>query len=262
MAKGRRLKSAYRLTTRRKAALRKAQLISARKRKGRGKGALAAVGVLAVTGGAIIGYKYKGSGIQADLKSRDFSMTNTRNNLAGRLTTGWKERNMVDNAVSPASAARQAAPVKPPKINNSTPRPNTNTSGVSPSTANWGNIGGETTTQVPSQGAVTDPFAVAQLEKAKDPNSRTIHPMAVGMTKERISEGLTKAGVKSGEATWREIAVLAEVQAEYLNRTKNAGFKVYGPGRGNKSYNMYYRSLLDIMEIPSAGDLKRAAQKK
>lgn len=250
-------KSAYRLTARRRVALRRAQLISARKRR---KNNAIKVGILAagITAG-VLGTKYGGSAanIAKDIKNRGFRFNNPANKA--QTTPAGLEANMLENAVSPAAVARQAPPVKSPSMGStSSPRPNKAKGG-------FGGAAGDAVpgkqakvTPVASAGQQVDPYGTAQLEAARDPNQRKIHPLAKGMTKERIQQGLIKAGVNPADATWREIAVLAEVQAEYLNRTKNAGFKVNGPGRGNKSYNQYYRSLLDIMEIPSAGDLKRA----
>lgn len=242
MAKARRYsKSAYRLTTRRKAALKKAQLISARKRKGRGKkGALAAVGVLSLASAGVIGYKFKGSSIQADLKARDFSMTNTRNNLAGRLTPQWKERNMVDNAVSPASAARQAAPVKPPKANNSTPKPNSsNVTAKSPADLSWGTLGAVVETKVPSEGKAIDPFGVAQLEKAADPNSRTIHPLAPSA--DRIVAYLKEKGFTRETTTWTEINAMSKMWVAHLRKQ---GKKI-----SVKDGQKIYTSMLDLMGV-------------
>lgn len=261
MAKRRMGKQAYRLTSRRKVALRKAQMASARKRKGMGK-ALKSVGIVSAVGVGVLGYKIsKSSSIQADIKGRDFRFTNSRNALAGRISTQWKEQNMVENAVSPAAVARKAAPIKEAKANNSTPKPNTSTKKSNVETfSGWKELAGTSETVVPSQGAVTDPFGQAAIDAARDPNQRTIHPLAKDMTKERITEGLKKAGVEPSQATWREIRVLAEVQAEFLNK-QGAKLTVYKNGRASKEFNKYYRSLLDIYGLPSAGDLKEAAKK-
>ena len=244
MAKARRYsKSAYRFTTRRKTALKKAQLISARKRKGRGKGrngALAAVGVLSLASAGVIGYKFKGSSIQADLKARDFSMTNTRNNLAGRLTPEWKERNMVDNAVSPASAARKAAPVKPPKANNSTPKPNSNNvTAASPADLSWGTLGAVVETKVPGEGKVVDPFGVAQLEKALDPNNRTTHPLAPSA--ERIVAYLKEKGFTRETTTYSEIYAMSKMWTAHLRKQ---GTKV-----SVTTGQDIYKSMLDAMGV-------------
>lgn len=261
-------KSAYRMTARRKSALRKAQLVSARKRK---KGIAVKVGILAsgVAVGAL-GYKYKGhaANIATDLKGRAFRFANPGNSLTGQMTPEWKEANMAGNAVSPPSAARQAPPVNSPQMGGTTPQgPNQGKArmGFGGAAASGPTQGAKalSVTQLPKGGTDIDPYGTAQMQAARDPNQRTPHPLAKGMTRERIAEGLRKAGVDpNGDVTWREIAVLAEVQAEYLNRTQNAGFKVSGPGRGNKSYNQFYRSLLDVYGTPSAGDLRRAQQGK
>lgn len=81
MAKGRRYaKSAYRMTSRRKTALRKAQLASAKKRKRRN--AAIAVGVLAGVGAVSVygGYKHgdKISNIASDLKRRTPTLSKVR----------------------------------------------------------------------------------------------------------------------------------------------------------------------------------------
>lgn len=262
MAKRRRMgKQAYRMTSRRKVALRKAQLASARKRKGMSK-ALKSVGIASAVGVGVLGYKIsKSPSIQADIKGRDFRFTNSRNALAGRISPEWKEANVINNAVSPASVARQAPPVTEAKANNSTPKPNSSTKKPNVETfSGWRELAGTSETVVPSQGAVVDPHGQAAIEAARDPNKRTIHPLAADMTKERITEGLKKAGVDPAQATWREIRVLAEVQAEFLNR-QGAKLTVYKNGRGSKEFNKYYRSLLDIYGLPSAGDLKEAAKK-
>lgn len=262
MAKRRGMKSAYRMTNRRKAALRKAQLISARKRK---KNGLKAVGILATgVGLGILGTKFGGSGVNMakDLKNRGFRFNNPAN--TAKMTPEGLEANMKENAVSPASAARQAPPVKPPNMNNT--KTSASDHGPGPEKTAKGNFGGAavpgntTTTVVPSEGRVTDSWGQAQVEKARDPNQRTIHPLAKGMTKDRIRDGLVKAGVKPEEATWREIRVLAEVQAEFINRN---GVKLsFSPGgRASKEFNKYYRSLLDIWEVPSAGDIREARKK-
>ena len=159
MAKRRRMgKQAYRMTSRRKVALRKAQLASARKRKGMNK-ALKSVGVAGALGVAALGYKIsKSSSIQADIKGRDFRFTNSRNALAGRISPQWKEANVINNAVSPASAARQAPPVTEAKASNSTPKPNSSTKKPNVETFNgWKELAGTSETVVPSQGAVVDP---------------------------------------------------------------------------------------------------------
>jgi hypothetical protein len=242
MAKARRYsKSAYRFTTRRKTALKKAQLISARKRKGRGKGgALAAVGVLSVAGAGFLGYKFKGSSIQADLKARDFSMTNTRNNLAGRMTPEWKEQNMKENAVSPAAVARKAAPVKPPKANNSTPKPNS--SGVtakSPADLSWGTLGAVVEQKVAGEGKVTDPFGVAQLEKAMDPNVRTTHPLAPSA--ERIVAYLKEKGFTRETTTYSEIWAMSKMWQAHLRKQ---GTKI-----SVTTGQEIYKSMLDAMGV-------------
>lgn len=217
-------KSAYRMTARRKSALRKAQLISAKKRK-RNNAIGLSVGALAVASiGAYGGYKLHGSnsGIATDLKSRNFRFTNTRNSIQGRITPLWKERNMMDNAVSPASAAPQADPIKPPKASTSTPAPNNSTSkpkaktGFGGATQSTGPAKPGNVTPVPSEGAVVDPFGVAQVEAAKDPNRRTPHPLAP--PKANIINGLSKVNVSPENATWREIRDLATVWTAHLRK--------------------------------------------
>lgn len=155
------------MTARRKAALKKAQMISARKRKKNRalKGAAIGVGGIALAGVAAYGgHKYGGkvSNIASDLKSRNFSMTSIRNNIAGRISPEMKERQMQQNAVSPASAARQAQPVNSPNVggNKPTPQPNNNTSKPNVETfSGWAALSSDPAkvTQVPSEGAVIDP---------------------------------------------------------------------------------------------------------
>lgn len=254
-------KTAYRMTARRKAALRNAQLISARKRR---RGNVIKAGVLAggVAVGVYAGQRYHAQikDVASSVKNYKFRFNNPAN--AAKMTPAGLEANMKGNAVSPAAVASQAPPPSAPNMNNtSTPAPKNGNGPAAKAVPGFGGLTAKNPTSVqniPSEGRAVDPFGTAQMEKARDPNQRTPHPMAAGMTRDRISEGLKKAGTNPSEATWREIAVLAEVQAEYLNRTKNAGFKVSGPGRGNRAYTQYYRTLLDIMEIPSAGDLRRA----
>jgi hypothetical protein len=109
-----RARQAYRMTSRRKAALRKAQLASAAKRKRNAKrvaigvGAIGAVGLAAYAGNRI----GSGKGIAGDLKGRNLSMTNIRNKAAARIAVSDKAKEKVraTTAVSPPPNWRVGGP--------------------------------------------------------------------------------------------------------------------------------------------------------
>jgi hypothetical protein len=90
----------YKFTSRRKAALKRAQLISARKRKGNGNKAIAVVAGIGLTAGV----GYAGYKINKNIKSGG--------NWRGQVTPDKKEANIKKNAVSPASTPRKGiAPI-------------------------------------------------------------------------------------------------------------------------------------------------------
>lgn len=101
---GRPARQAYRMTTRRRAALRKAQIASARKRKRNKKLKIAGavgVGVLAVGGAAWAGSAIgNGKDIRSGLKNRKLAMNNARNKMAGVISPDAKEAMMRRSAVS------------------------------------------------------------------------------------------------------------------------------------------------------------------
>lgn len=245
MAGRRKYKSAYRMTSRRKSALRKAQLVSARKRKGSGSGNLKKVGILAAVavGSAYAGHKFGGQA--ADVASsvrRKLRFNNPANKAA--MTPAGLEANMVQNAVSPASAARQAAPVNAPNMNNtSTPAPSTRNGPAAKGVPGFGGAIANPTkvTQVPSAGKTVDPYGVAQLEKAADPNTRTIHPMVAKYGRERIVQGLAKIGVSPENATYKEIHAMATAWTGHLRKN---GHKI-SVAEGQKIYT----SMLDVMGV-------------
>lgn len=111
---GRPARQAYRMTTRRRAALRKAQIASARKRKRNKKLKIAGavgVGVLAVGGAAWAGTAIgNGTDIRSSLKNRKLAMNNARNKMAGVISPDAKEAMMKRNAVSPPPVRWQKMP--------------------------------------------------------------------------------------------------------------------------------------------------------
>lgn len=245
MAGRRKYKSAYRMTSRRKSALRKAQLVSARKRKGSGSGNLKKIGILAAfaVGSAYAGHKFGGQA--ADVASsvrRKLRFNNPANKAA--MTPAGLEANMVQNAVSPAAVARQAQPVNAPNMNNtSTPAPSTNGGPAAKGVPGFGGAIANPTkvTQVPSAGRAVDPYGVEQLEKAADPNTRTIHPMVEKYGRERIVQGLAKIGVAPENATWKEIKTLSDAWVASLRQN--------GKRIGVKESQQIYTSILDVMGV-------------
>ena len=109
-----RAKQAYRMTSRRKSALRKAQLASAAKRKRNAKRAATAVGVIGLIGVAsYTGSRYgSGKSLAADLKGRKFNMTSMKNAAAARAAANplVKEKVMQGQAVSPPPVRWQETP--------------------------------------------------------------------------------------------------------------------------------------------------------
>jgi hypothetical protein len=102
------------MTSRRKAALRKAQLASAAKRKRNAKRAGTAVGIVALAGtAAFVGSRYgSGKSLAADLKGRKFNMTSMKNAAAARAAANplVKEKVMKGQAVSPPPVRWQETP--------------------------------------------------------------------------------------------------------------------------------------------------------
>lgn len=105
---GRPARRAYRMTARRRAALRKAQMASARKRKRNKNIKRAAIGVGAVAAlgtAAYVGTRLGNSsgGIAGDLRGRKLSMNSVKNAAVARIATNprVKEAVMKANAVSP-----------------------------------------------------------------------------------------------------------------------------------------------------------------
>jgi hypothetical protein len=102
------------MTSRRKAALRKAQLASAAKRKRNVKRAATAVGVIGLIGVAsYTGSRYgSGKSLAADLKGRKFNMTSMKNAAAARAAANplVKEKVMQGQAVSPPPVRWQETP--------------------------------------------------------------------------------------------------------------------------------------------------------
>lgn len=200
---GRRMgKQAYRMTARRKAALKRAQLISARKRrKNRAINGVLAGGALA----AVAAYGYRQGafkGIAADLKGRDFRFTNTRSQVAKFVQPPVKEANVVANAVSPASVKPQAAPVNSPSMGStSTPKPGKVgvPKGLTPVNAN--------VTHVASEGAVLDS---ANLNKAKNP-----YPHLPPDAETRILAKLGKTRSQIGPNDRTDLRILAEMWVDH-----------------------------------------------
>lgn len=135
---GRPARRAYRMTARRRAALRKAQLASARKRKRNRnlkKAAYIGGGVAALGLAAYAGTKLGGNGgIAKDLRGRKLSMNSMKNAAVARLAThpAVKEAVMKANAVSPPTKAMAQPtplitndPVASAPKNNSASKPNT-----------------------------------------------------------------------------------------------------------------------------------------
>lgn len=111
-------RGAYKMTPRRKAALKKAQAISARKRrKNRNRAIAGGVGIVAGAGIAYAGYKYRGN-ISAEFKKHSASVDgivkDARTRIAHQIAP--REATRKAGAVSPAAAPRHNAPkVKKPK---------------------------------------------------------------------------------------------------------------------------------------------------
>lgn len=101
----------YRYTPRRKAALKRAQFISARKRKGQ-RNKRIAVGVIAVAGiagAAYAGHKYGGhaGGIASDLRGRfNSSRFTMRNSHKSAFQPGAQAAGRIANSIAPASTPR------------------------------------------------------------------------------------------------------------------------------------------------------------
>lgn len=255
-------KSAYKMTARRKAALKKAQMISARKR--RKNGALKAAGVVGLVGTALVlGHKYGDSGVNMakDLKGRAFRFTNPKNSAEGVITPDSKEAVMKTNAASPASAARQAAPVQPPNMNNtSTPRPRKQ--------AKVG-FGGHGKNGATKPGDTVNVTPVAQAESIIDPEkpAKPVFPAEHLPPKESV---LKKMGASEAEfmaldsQTQRNFAMdLAKIwNEEYI---KSKGIKV--PGFGWKKTPVHvgiYGGILDYFGVERAYEQKareKAAKK-
>lgn len=243
-------KSAYKMTARRKAALRKAQLISARKRKK--NNVKMAVGALALASVAAYGgHKYGGSAanIAKDLKSRGFRFTNPKNSVEGVITPESKEAVVKTNAASPASAARQAPPVNPPDMNNtSTPRPRKQ--------AKTGFGGIASTPQKPGNPVTVTP--VAQAASIIDPEkpAKPVFPAEHLPPKESV---LSKLGTTEAEfmaldsKTQRAFAMdLAKLwNHDYI---KANGIRVPGFGRKGMPPNHIgvYGGILDYFNIETS----------
>ena len=103
----------YKYTTKRAVALRRAQAISARKRKGKRMkyAAGAAIGVIGVGTVAVLGHKYGGTAVDS-VKSYAPGMTHLKNQAIARMSVapGIKELIRTRTAISPASTPRPNAP--------------------------------------------------------------------------------------------------------------------------------------------------------
>jgi hypothetical protein len=200
------------------------------------------VGVLAAVAGGAVGV-YGGVRFNGQIKDvassvkRNLRFNNPAN--AAAMTPAGLETNMKQNAVSPAAVARQAAPVNSPDMNNSSSpgpsnKPKKGFGGAKP--AKPGNV-----VKVASAGAVVDPYGAAQLEKAADPNQRTIHPMVEKYGRERIVQGLAKINVTAENATWREIKTLSDA---WVGTLRQNGKRISATD-GQK----IYVSMLDVMGV-------------
>lgn len=238
--RGRAGKSAYRLTARRKTALRRAQLISARKRK---KSAAIKVGILA--GGValgVLGTKYGPNAVNMakDLKNRNFRFNNPDNSVVGTMTPEANETVMKGNAVSPAAAARQAKPTKPPKMNNtSQPKPNS------------GNprrgMGGAK----PASGA--DKAEFSKVSREIDPGKSTkTKPYPYALPNEQ--QIMTKLKVTDRSAVDQSgLWILSEIWADY---DIAAGRTIRGMNKlGQRRF--VYRSLLDIFGLETKSAIRQ-----
>ena len=256
-------KSAYKMTARRKAALKKAQMISARKR--RKNGALKAAGVVGLVGTALVlGHKYGDSGVNMakDLKGRAFRFTNPKNSAEGVITPDSKEAVMKTNAASPASAARQAAPVQPPNMNNtSTPRPRKQ--------AKVG-FGGHGKNGATKPGDTVNVTPVAQAERIIDPEkpAKPVFPAEHLPPRESV---LRKMGASEAEfmaldsQTQRNFAMdLAKIwNEEYI---KANGVRIPGFGGRNRPpvHIGVYGGILDYFGVERSYEQKareKAAKK-
>ena len=241
-------KSAYRMTARRKAALHKAQLISARKRRRNN-----AIKVGIVAGGLAVaaygGHKYggKASDVASSVK-RKLNMNNVRNSIAGKISPEMKEQQVLKSAVSPASAARQAEPNKPQNLGatHSAPKPSSKPKGGMSSTfGSWSELsavpGNATITNLPSAGAVIDP----------SPPKKPVYPAEHMPTMERI---LSKLGKNKQDVVQEDLWALSQIWADHK---KGAGVKV--PGMRNPRQTIY-TTMLDMFEMETKG--QREARKK
>lgn len=242
-------KNAYRMTPRRKAALRKAQLISARKRK-KNNLKKATVGVLAAgtaVGLAYGGHKWGGNvaDIASGLRNRSFRWANASNSPSGKITVDNKVDNITRNAVSPPTAAQQrGAPQTPPNLNRSatSSRPN---SGVGFGTVQ---------PRVPGQGkpakAVTN---LPQAESIIDPQkpARPVYPAEHMPSMERI---LSKLGKKQEAVNQDDLYALSKIWADYK---LSHGVRI----KGFNNQRAIYTTMLDMFSLETKGEI-RERQKK
>lgn len=113
-------KGAYKMTPRRRAALKKAQAASARKRRRRNvkRAAIGITAVAGIAGAAYAGHKYGGkagsvaSSVRRNVKSREFSVGGITVSRAAKNAhqPGAKEATRIAGAVSPAKAPRHNSP--------------------------------------------------------------------------------------------------------------------------------------------------------
>lgn len=235
-------KSAYKMTARRKAALRNAQLISARKRR---KGHAVKVGILA-SGVAIgvLGHKHGGSvaNMAKDLKNRHFRHSDPANTKAHVVAQDVKEAVVKTNAVSPASAARHAPPVQSPNMHNtSTPAPSRHNGPAAKGVPGFGGI-------------AQNPKSVQNLPQAEsiiDPQKpvRPPFPAEHLPTKERI---LGKLGKDAGDVNQDDLWALSQI---WDNHLRQQGVRV----KGHKNRRVgVYTSMLDMFDLEPKSKAKKA----
>jgi hypothetical protein len=238
------------MTSRRKAALRKAQLVSARKRKGSGRGLAAKVGVLAAVAGGAVGV-YGGVKYNSQIKDvagsvkRSFRSATPNNSAQNAVKPDVKLGNVLQAGVTNAQAARQAPPVNPPNMNNtSTPAPSTNAGPAAKGVPGFGGVArqqGHTQKLLPAE-SIIDPTPPAKKNR---------YPAEHLPTMERI---LDKLGKKQGDVVQEDLWALSQIWADHKI---SKGVKIKGIGKNQVAI---YNSMRDMFQMETKG--QREARKK
>lgn len=241
-------KQAYRMTARRKSALRKAQLVSARKRKR--NGGVVKAGILAggVAVGVYAGVKYNGQikDVASSVK-RKLSFNTPNNSAQHTVNPDVKLAQVLQNGATNAQAARQAAPVQPPNMNNtSTPAPSRSNGPAAKGVPGFGGAA-KTPIQVPSAGAVIDPT----------PPIRTPFPAEHLPSKEQMLHRLGKTDA-STVTTDDAIALSKLWSAEKLKGVKVGNQK----STKNVGYLGVYTHILDTFGLETKKAKKAQSQQQ